>query len=924
MHGSINHTFRGLVVFSFLAILVAAITALPAQAREEIQLSLRSALEIPLKKKISDLRALKNDKGENNVRGSYFQRFVKVDDDTYQVTFHTRTASLTELVTERSLISLKRESDGNWVIADEKVERVVDGILYRGLLGDETFHTFDSFSFDREGIKVTAGKGAAWVNYWRGKPTFINFRAENMKYTYELPEDVPYAHVEQYLRARKDFKNDIWFEPNEVYLRCKGRECEEILASSFTGWKNATVSNLDTRLQRDYKKSDRDARENRKKNPMGGFRLDLRPEKKYWQIAVKKKGLDHWARLTYNELQPEEIAFTVTRIGDFETFGPVFSYYGEATRNAGHSPLDLERRPDANGLDYDVVGITGEVDLAVVDADTMNCDLTYKINVRRELDILNFAIVRVRGTNGERSDNKKPSLRVELMEDGEGNELTYIRRGATSGLIVLPKTAQPGDLLTIHVRFENQNSLYQLNPSYSYVSRSGWMPFVRFGDMIDEFDLTVRARKRYEILGVGHLESEKIEGDYRVSRFVSDSPVTFPTIIFGDYNMDVPKFKATKMDGTEIPVRIFADKTSMMSFSRARSREQAIGEAFSGIQEIRPDSLRPIAEQAANALNLFREVYGVDYPFGKLDLVNDPIGPGFYGQAPASIIYLGTGVFRGSGLVHDAGISKFKESVVAHEVAHQWWGSLITMGNGRNYWFVESLAEYSSALFIENVYTHKKGAERGRKAYLEKVEEWRRRIIAAGAMASVQDVDKQWSGGTLPGMARTAAIYAQGPYAFHILRETFGDEKFFAFLKRLAQELQGREIVTRDIQMVMEESFGGTMDWFFDQWIRGVGIPEYSFEYETRLAEDGTTIVQGTIRQRILMGPERAVAEGKTYRGIITITAIGKSKKEYPIRVRIEDEETPFGFKVPEKPVNVVLNMNNEMLAHDIRINDPW
>ena len=89
--------------------------------------------------------------------------------------------------------------------------------------------------------------------------------------------------------------------------------------------------------------------------------------------------------------------------------------------------------------------------------------------------------------------------------------------------------------------------------------------------------------------------------------------------------------------------------------------------------------MRPVADQAANALNLFQEILGVDYPHQKLDIVNAVFQNPFSGQSPASIIYLGGAVFRGTGtvaqsVVDSGGISKFMESVVAHEVGHQWWG----------------------------------------------------------------------------------------------------------------------------------------------------------------------------------------------------------------------------------------------------------
>jgi len=109
-----------------------------------------------------------------------------------------------------------------------------------------------------------------------------------------------------------------------------------------------------------------------------------------------------------------------------------------------------------------------------------------------------------------------------------------------------------------------------------------------------------------------------------------------------------------------------------------------------------------------------------------------------------------------------------------------------------------------------------------------------------------------------------AAVYAKGPYAFHMLRETFGDEKFFGFLRQLAAALSGREAVTRDIQQVAERAFGGVgqdgqsynvdLEWFFDQWIRGIGIPELRMTVENRQTEDGAYLVDGKIRQLFCAG----------------------------------------------------------------------
>jgi hypothetical protein len=194
----------------------------------------------------------------------------------------------------------------------------------------------------------------------------------------------------------------------------------------------------------------------------------------------------------------------------------------------------------------------------------------------------------------------------------------------------------------------------------------------------------------------------------------------------------------------------------------------------------------------------------------------------------------------------------------------------------------------------------------------------------------------EWGGGRQIG-SYTAAVYNKGPYAFHMLRETFkgpgppgpdgADQKFFEFLKQFSQELaEKREIVTLDIQYAAEKALGGVdengqhynadLSWFFDQWIRGSGMPQYSLNYKTRQTEDGKWLIEGTIRQRVYLGKTDHLMEGRVYRGVVDVTVKGKGGP-YIKRVVINQEETPILLKVPVKPLEIALNENGEMLAHD-------
>jgi aminopeptidase N len=210
--------------------------------------------------------------------------------------------------------------------------------------------------------------------------------------------------------------------------------------------------------------------------------------------------------------------------------------------------------------------------------------------------------------------------------------------------------------------------------------------------------------------------------------------------------------------------------------------------------------------------------------------------------------------------------------------------------------------------------------EKGRKAYMKKVDMWRRTILETDLLNSVQNSEVAYLG-EFRGPARTALIYNKGPYAFHILRETFGDEKMFAFLKSLTQELQGKDVVTRDIQRVAEQSFGGTMEWFFDQWIRGVGIPQYEFDYSYRKTEDGSYLVEGKITQRVLAGKAGIELEGIYYRGLVPIVVKGKDGQEYRKKLLVEGPETPVGLKVPSKPIEISFNGDGEILSWPVVVN---
>lgn len=911
-----------------------------AEARDELPFELRQALEAPLKKKLGDLSSQKNSDGVATRRGTYSKLFRKVDDSTYLASFTQDTAGETTLTTERLDITLKKAGN-DWKVAEEKVVDTYAG-LHRTL--GSRYYPFDSFSFEEGGLKISAGKGAVWEGYYEGTVAGFILAGDNLTYTYTAPQYLDYYAIQATLR--KDYPKALVFDPQRVWVGCDPETCEKLLTTCFKGLdrKPATgTASVDEgvgtyvpeRLRSAVDKQSEEIRKDRRENAFAHFRRPYPAGNRWFNVDVLEND-DHSIRLAYNNWGSFDYAFYVFQPNpDFRGLGgpqPLFGYYSEETLK-NTDPYELEQRDDPEQRWHELYSLTGRVDAALDDPEVLTGDITYGMTIKQELRELPFFIATIQRGQGDSDVVKRPTLFVNSIQY-KGQELTWVRTSSFGGLVVFPEKMAAGTKVELRMNFSTR-AIYKVNHAFSATARGGWLPFVTFGDRIDKFELTMRSPAQYTMLGVGTKISEKTEGDVLTTVWRADNPVEFPSFIFGRYQSDSPEILAKKLDGTVIPVHVYADEVSMMQLGtvvNTGQQAQNFTDAYnSGARGIRAKQLRPIGEQAVNAINLYRELSGLDYPYGELNLVNDP-APALYGQAPSSLIYLGSLVFRGEGTMSGdtifggggTNISKFNKSVVAHEVGHQWWGSRVSNANGRNYWFVESLAEYFSALWLEQVY--------GKKEYQEQVDEWRKRVLDVDQRVSVQNASELW-GGEVPGAAYQAAVYNKGPYAFHILRETFGDAKFFPALKRFTQRMcEKGSIVTRDMQAALEEELGGVdekgnpfkvdLSWFFDQWIRGAGVPQYSFNYDVRPTEDGGYLIEGKIKQRVVLGNRSKyyVMEGKYYRGLIPLTVKGK-KQDYTKKIVVEGAETAFRVKVPEKPVDIVLNANGEILAQDVLVN---
>jgi aminopeptidase N len=172
----------------------------------------------------------------------------------------------------------------------------------------------------------------------------------------------------------------------------------------------------------------------------------------------------------------------------------------------------------------------------------------------------------------------------------------------------------------------------------------------------------------------------------------------------------------------------------------------------------------------------------------------------------------------GGGMEHQTatGQGGFWEDLTAHELAHQWWGDMVTCATWSDIWLNEGFATYSEALWTE----FKSGVSN--PSALRAAMSQRRPYLLDGTVYvhDSSNVSRIFS---------SNYSYRKGAWVLHMLRGLVGDEVFFATLEAYRDRYEYRTATTDDFREIAEEVWGGDLRWFFDQWVYGGGAPAYRF-----------------------------------------------------------------------------------------------
>ena len=175
----------------------------------------------------------------------------------------------------------------------------------------------------------------------------------------------------------------------------------------------------------------------------------------------------------------------------------------------------------------------------------------------------------------------------------------------------------------------------------------------------------------------------------------------------------------------------------------------------------------------------------------------------------------------------------YNENTIAHELAHQWFGDMITCCTWKDLWLNEGFAQYSTALYLEKKY--------GTSAYWSYINYQMSYARYAEGTLYVEDT------AVVRTLFSSNLVYSKGASVLHMLRHVLGDSVFFRSLKNYANDttLKYNTASTSDFQRVCEASSGTDLSYFFDEWVYGENVPVYTINWSSGQSQGGfeTTVI---------------------------------------------------------------------------------
>ncbi|MBU3076834.1 M1 family metallopeptidase [Sphingomonas quercus] len=296
---------------------------------------------------------------------------------------------------------------------------------------------------------------------------------------------------------------------------------------------------------------------------------------------------------------------------------------------------------------------------------------------------------------------------------------------------------------------------------------------------------------------------------------------------------------------------------------------------------------------ARRTIDFFGDLVG-PYPYEKLGQVMAP----FDGSSTehASVIFYGDAGTRDGGQPirsRGNGVGLAGAGLLAHEIAHQWFGDSVTENSWGDVWLSEGFATYFADLYAENF--------EGRDAFTASLRSERTGALAAERRERIPVIT---TADEASGPHLTRVQYAKGGWMLHMLRQQVTTPVFFKAIKAYYGRYHGGHVTTPDLRRAMEEASGQDLGWFFNQWLTRVDSPKLRMTWRY---DAGARAIRLSAAQS---------QDGEAYRLPIEIGIAAAPRGALRIeKIEMTGKTQQFSIPADRAPVDVVLDPNVNLLA---------
>jgi aminopeptidase N len=289
------------------------------------------------------------------------------------------------------------------------------------------------------------------------------------------------------------------------------------------------------------------------------------------------------------------------------------------------------------------------------------------------------------------------------------------------------------------------------------------------------------------------------------------------------------------------------------------------------------------------AMAFFSRMTGVRYPYGKYAQVA-------VAEYPGGMEHTTCTTQTDACLIDErAALDNDLDLLVAHELAHQWFGDLVTCRDWSHAWLNEGFATYFEVLFQ----AHDKGQDeadyelyQNAKAYFEEDSSRYRRPIVCETYK-------------YPWILFDRHLYEKGGWVLHMLRHKLGDDLWWKSINHYLLKFRDRSVETVDLVESIEEATGLNPRAFFDRWVFKSGYPQFRVQqdWDPKSGKASLWVLQ----------TQDVSAEAPLFEVPLTFRFSGKGwEKDFTQQIKAKEQR--FTFKLPGAPLNVELDPEHRLL----------